>query len=272
MEKVVLYRRKNHKILLPGECSTWGIYNLARFLSADVKAKVDSYREWFQEEGWNKRNFIFQNTNVDREGDILRLYFAYDNEDDPEVPYFELSLAQLRYIFDKWEEGINKQVDNIIITKNDSGDILVEFLEGIWTEYIVMVFYDLRDTYAPSEYSSDDIYNLGRFLFNDVGHNAEAYKAKLNDANWDLINFEYTFLKKQDNQISIYSFQTYNNDFDIPVFKLNLKQLLYILDKWKEAIEKKVEKFIVDKNIASNSISVEYKDFDHMLPTEKKLL
>ena len=272
MEKAVLYRRKNHKVLLPGECSTWGIDNLARFLSADVKADVNSFREWFQEEGWNKRNFIFQNTNVDREGTILRLYFAYDDENDPNIPYFEISLSQLRYIFDKWEEGLNRQVDRIIITKNDSGNILVEFLEGIWTEYIVMVFYDLRDTYAPSEYSSDDVYNLGRFLFNDVGHNSETYKVKLNEANWDLINFEYTFLKNHGNQIAIYSRHTYNNDSDSLVFKLTLKQLLHVLDKWQEAIEKRVEKFIVEKHITSNDISVAHEDFDHMLPTGKRLL
>ena len=67
-------------------------------------------------------------SHIEQDGDKVSIEFAIDQFNEvPNAPVFELSLAQMNYILDRWKKSLEKKPNKIIITKDDNGEIKVEF-------------------------------------------------------------------------------------------------------------------------------------------------
>jgi hypothetical protein len=124
MEKLII--KKVGRFYSSTESSTDAIGYLGGFLCDDVGGSVDSWREWGNDP--ESRSVSSNYSGLEKHGDKITIQFEYDwFHETPGAPVFELTLAQMNYILDRWQEALEKKPNKIIITKDDSGEIKVEF-------------------------------------------------------------------------------------------------------------------------------------------------
>ena len=115
-------------------------------------------------------------------------------------------------------------------------------------------------SYSSTESSTDAIGYLGGFLCYDIGRNVDFFKKWLTDPSRLESGGDYSHVEKQDNKILIaFDYDWFHETPDAPVFELTLTQMNYILDRWKEALEKKPNKIIITKD-DNGEIKVEFED------------
>lgn len=127
MEKIVINRKNNS--LYPGEHTSSaisGILYLGGFLCHDVGTNVKFFKEWLSDPTWIDTGGDY--SHVEKHGNKVTVEFELDHfEEVPNAPIFELTVDQMGYILDRWDEAIKKQPGKIIITKDDTGKITVDF-------------------------------------------------------------------------------------------------------------------------------------------------
>ena len=124
MEKLVI--KKAGRFYSSTESSTEAIGYLGGFLCFDVGGSVDSWREWINDP--ETRSVGSNYSGLEKDGDNITIAFEYDwFHETPGAPVFKLTIAQMNYILDKWQDVLQKKPNKIVITKNDTGEIRVEF-------------------------------------------------------------------------------------------------------------------------------------------------
>ena len=127
MEKLVI--KKVTKSYCPIESSNDAIGYLGGFLCHDVGGSVDYIKKAFndpqeQQYEWGYGGYA----HIEQNGEHISIGFAIDQfHETPGAPVFELTLTQMNYILDRWQEALEKKPNKIIITKDDNGEITVEF-------------------------------------------------------------------------------------------------------------------------------------------------
>ncbi len=124
MEQLIIDRDGNS--FYPGKRTSQAIGYLGGFLCCDVGNSVDYIREWVNNpfRGGGSGNY----SHVEKHGDKITIEFEIDHfEETPNAPIFELTLSQMNYILDRWQEALEQKPNKIIITKDDNGEITVVF-------------------------------------------------------------------------------------------------------------------------------------------------
>jgi hypothetical protein len=117
-----------------------------------------------------------------------------------------------------------------------------------------------NNRFYPGEHTSDAIHYLAGFLCFDVGSSVESWKEWINDPESIDVGSNYSHLEKQGNIITIaFDYDWFHETPGAPVFTLTVKQLDYILDRWKEALEKKPNKIVITKH-DNNEITVDFEE------------
>jgi len=123
MEKLILIYDKKNKIYWPTDDSN--IPHLAYFLTDDVgcKGSIENWKEFFNDPKatWTGSNY----SDWEKNGNHLALGFSGDVEEDG--PRWETTTDQMNYILDRWQEACEKKPNKIIITRDDSGKVTVNF-------------------------------------------------------------------------------------------------------------------------------------------------
>jgi hypothetical protein len=124
MERLLL--RWSRGFYTTAERTSQAIQCLGGFLCFDVGGSVDSWREWVNDP--ESRSVSSNYSGLEKHGDKITIQFEYDwFHETPGAPVFELTLEQMNYILDRWQEALEKKPNKIIITKDDNGEIKVEF-------------------------------------------------------------------------------------------------------------------------------------------------
>jgi hypothetical protein len=114
--------------------------------------------------------------------------------------------------------------------------------------------------YSSVESSTDAIGYLGGFLCYDVGSDIKSWKEWINDPENHSVSSNYSGLEKNGNSVTIaFEHDWFYETPGAPVFELTIAQMNYILDSWKEALEKKPNKIIIIKD-DKGGIKVEFED------------
>ena len=122
-----------------------------------------------------------------------------------------------------------------------------------------------NNRFYPGEHTSDAIHYLAGFLCfdvgsSDIGSSVESWKEWINDPESIDVGSNYSHLEKQGNIITIaFDYDWFHETPGAPVFTLTVKQLDYILDRWKEALEKKPNKIVITKH-DNNEITVDFEE------------
>ena len=117
-----------------------------------------------------------------------------------------------------------------------------------------------EDYFYPGEHTSDAIHYLAGFLCIDVGSSVEFFKEWLSDPSRLESGGDYSHVEKQGNIITIaFDYDWFHETPGAAVFTLTLKQMNYILDRWKEALEKKPNKIVITKH-DNNEITVDFEE------------
>ena len=122
-----------------------------------------------------------------------------------------------------------------------------------------------NNRFYPGEHTSDAIHYLAGFLCfdvgsSDVGSSVEFFKEWLSDPSRLETGGNYSQVEKQGNIITIGSeYDWFHETPGAPVFTLTLKQMNYILDRWKEALEKKPNKIVITKH-DNDEITVDFEE------------
>ena len=124
-----------------------------------------------------------------------------------------------------------------------------------------LIIKNARDFYSFSDSSSDEIRLLGGFLCMDVGGSVDSWKSWINEPHGQQdMGSNYSHLEKRDGKIIIaFEIDYFNETPGAPVFELTVPQINYILDRWKEALEKRPNKIIITKD-DQGAITVEFED------------
>lgn len=123
-----------------------------------------------------------------------------------------------------------------------------------------LIIKKINRSYTPVQSSSDAIHYLGCFLCIDVGSNVGFFKEWLSDPSRLESGGDYSHVEKQGNIITIaFDYDWFHETPGAPVFTLTVKQLDYILDRWKEALEKKPNKIVITKH-DNNEITVDFEE------------
>ena len=124
MERLIIDREGNY--FYPGEHTSQAICYLGGFLCSDVGGSVDSWREWVNDP--KSTNVGSNYSHLERHDNNITIAFDYDwFHETPNAPIFELTLSQMNYILDRWQEALEQKPNKIIITKDDNGEITVVF-------------------------------------------------------------------------------------------------------------------------------------------------
>ena len=127
MEKIVIDHKRDS--FYPGEHTSSAesaILYLGGFLCFDVGGSVDSWKAKINNP--ERQSFSSNYSGLEKHGDKITIQFEYDwFHETPGAPVFELTLTQMNYILDRWQEALEKKPNKIIITKDDNGEIKVEF-------------------------------------------------------------------------------------------------------------------------------------------------
>ena len=124
MENLIIDRDGNS--FYPGKRSSQAIGYLGGFLCCDVGSSIDSWREWINDQ---KSKDVGSNySHLEKHDNSIFIAFEIDYfNETPDAPVFELSVTQMNYVLDRWKEALEKKPNKIIITKNDNGEIKVDF-------------------------------------------------------------------------------------------------------------------------------------------------
>jgi len=123
-----------------------------------------------------------------------------------------------------------------------------------------LIIKKINRSYTPVQSSSDAIHYLAGFLCIDVGSSVEFFKEWLSDPSRLESGGDYSHVEKQGNIITIaFDYDWFHETPGAPVFTLTLKQMNYILDRWKEALEKKPNKIVITKH-DNNEITVDFEE------------
>ena len=102
------------------------ILYLGGFLRFDVAGDTKSWKEWINNP--TSQDVGSNYSHLEKHNDKIFIAFDYDwFHETPGAPIFELTIDQLNYILDRWQEALEKKPNKIIITKDDNGEIKVEF-------------------------------------------------------------------------------------------------------------------------------------------------
>jgi hypothetical protein len=101
------------------------ILNMAYFLLEDAKHNNIKLLKGFLSDStqlWLLNNYSYlQKKNI-------TITLGKESEiGNPNAPVFELTINQLNYILDRWQEALEKRPNKVIITKDDKSEIKVEF-------------------------------------------------------------------------------------------------------------------------------------------------
>ena len=114
-------------VYLTSQSTSVSISHLGHFLTDDVGCRANKfYKEWLNnpeviEGGGNYSTLI-------KHGNKVKIYFEYDHFEHGEAAMsLEITIDQLNYILDRWQEACEKKPNKIIITRDDRGKITVDF-------------------------------------------------------------------------------------------------------------------------------------------------
>jgi hypothetical protein len=123
-----------------------------------------------------------------------------------------------------------------------------------------------EDYFYPGEHTSSavsGILYLAGFLCIDVGSSVDYIKKAFNDPSEQKYEWGYggySHIEQNGNNISIgFAIDQFYETPGAPVFTLTLKQMNYILDRWKEALEKKPNKIVITKH-DNDEITVDFEE------------
>ena len=125
VERLVMEKYKDSYV--HSKSSSEAIGYLAGFLHCDVgRSHITFFKEWLSDPTWIVTGGDY--SHVEKHGNKVTVEFELDHfEEVPNAPIFELTVEQMGYILDRWDEAIKKQPNKIIITKDDTGKITVDF-------------------------------------------------------------------------------------------------------------------------------------------------
>lgn len=114
-------------------------------------------------------------------------------------------------------------------------------------------------SYSSSESSSDAIGYLGGFLCYDVGKDTKSWKEwVINPKNFN-ISSNYSHLERDADKIFItFEYNWFHEIPNSPIFETNTEELIYILDRWQEACEKKPNRIIITRD--DGKVTVDFED------------
>jgi hypothetical protein len=127
MEKLLI--TKVGDVYVSSTSSSYAIGYLGGFICYDVGGSIEYIRNAFndpvqQTYEWGYGSYA----HIEQKNDQISIGFAIDQfNETPGAPVFELTLTQMNYILDRWQEALEKKPNKIIITKDDNGEIKVEF-------------------------------------------------------------------------------------------------------------------------------------------------
>ena len=115
-------------------------------------------------------------------------------------------------------------------------------------------------SYFSGSSTSLGIGYLGGFLAYDVGcRNIDFFKDWLNDPTKRESGGNYSTVIKAGNKINIYfEYDYFELDEEADSFETTVEQLNYILDRWKEACEKKPKKIIITRD--GDKVAVDFEN------------
>ena len=131
-------------------------------------------------------------------------------------------------------------------------------LEILKIEELVFEYNSRTDIYTIIKCSNLGILHLAHLLIDDIGCNTNKLKKFLVDTSQIWHEENYAYLQKIDGKLFIGKSQEFAKS-NAKAFITNIKQLNYILDHWKEALEKKPNKIIITKD-DNGEIKVEFND------------
>jgi len=126
-------------------------------------------------------------------------------------------------------------------------------------EKLVLVYNQIIDGYSKIN-TENDIIHLGSFLTTDVKcSHVDFFKKLLNDPNITETGGDYSTVIKKGNKINIYfEVDYFEQEEDAVSFETTVQQMNYILDRWKEACEKKPNKIIITRD--GDDVQVVFED------------
>ena len=127
MEYVTLGRSKKYDGYFCEQYSDIAITHLALYLTSDVGCHANKfYKKWLNnpEDTEGGGNY----SHLEKQDNKVVISFNYDwFYETLEAPILELSIEQLNYILDRWQEACEKQPNKIIIIRDDDGKVTVDF-------------------------------------------------------------------------------------------------------------------------------------------------
>ena len=124
MEKLIIKKARGFYSI--SDKTSEAIFCLGGFLRFGVGSNVDFIRGWLKDP--TRLTCGGNYSHVEKHGDKITIESELDHfYETPNAPVFELSLAQMNYILDRWAEALEKKPNKIIITKDDNGEIKVDF-------------------------------------------------------------------------------------------------------------------------------------------------
>ena len=124
MEKLIIKKARGFYSI--SDKTSEAIFCLGGFLRFDVGSNVDYFKKWLTDATWIETGGDY--SHVEKHGDKITIEFEIDHfYETPDAPVFELSVTQMNYVLDRWKEALEKKPNKIIITKNDNGEIKVDF-------------------------------------------------------------------------------------------------------------------------------------------------
>jgi len=125
VESVLLEYNNELEHYWPKDASNEGISFLALYLVSDVgcKGSIENWKEFFNDPKatWTGSNY----SDWEKDGNHLSLGFSGDV--DETEPRWETTSEQMNYILDRWQEACEKKPNKIIITRDGSGKVAVDF-------------------------------------------------------------------------------------------------------------------------------------------------
>ena len=124
MEKLII--KKAGRFYASTKSSSDAIGYLGGFLCHDVGCNVDFFKKWLADPSRTESGGNY--SHIEKHGENITIAFDYDwFHETPGAQVFELTVSQMNYILDRWQEALEQKPNKIIITKDDNGEITVVF-------------------------------------------------------------------------------------------------------------------------------------------------
>lgn len=124
IEELVFNYNARTDIYTMTQCSNLSIIHLAHLLMADIGRNINKLEKFLFDPShvWHEENYSYLQKIDDK------LFIGKLQEmAKPNAKVFVTNINQLNYILDRWEEALEKKPNKIIITKDDKGEIKVDF-------------------------------------------------------------------------------------------------------------------------------------------------